>query len=188
MFLCMRQIDINARFGLPRIAFLSFATTVVTFLIGYEIMHYFSNTALTDHYFILFALEALLLYPLHKALHLIMLLPYYKSFRVFKLVKSKYIPLYNIYVNTPVNRYYFCFALVVPFIVVTGVSALMCGLFPQFGHYFIFYIALNTGISVIDCLYLKLLLFSNEGNYIEEHQTGMNILKKVSTVYDTRYE
>jgi hypothetical protein len=30
------------------------------------------------------------------------------------------------------------------------------------------------GYSVMDFLYLKIILFSNEGDYIEEHQTGIN--------------
>ena len=46
MFLCKRQIDIHSRFGLPRIAFLSFVSTIIMFLICYEIMYYFSNTSL----------------------------------------------------------------------------------------------------------------------------------------------
>ncbi|MDU4337257.1 MAG: DUF3267 domain-containing protein, partial [Staphylococcus lugdunensis] len=33
MFLCKRQIDIHSRFGLPRIAFLSFVSTIIMFLI-----------------------------------------------------------------------------------------------------------------------------------------------------------
>ncbi|MDT3984535.1 DUF3267 domain-containing protein, partial [Staphylococcus ureilyticus] len=51
---------------------------------------------------------------------------------------------------------------------------------PQYGHYLMFLIALNLGYSVMDFLYLKIILFSNEGTYVEEHQTGINILNKVS--------
>ena len=41
MFLCKRHIDIHARFGVPRIAFLSIVTTIIAFLVSYEIMYYF---------------------------------------------------------------------------------------------------------------------------------------------------
>ncbi len=44
-----------------------------------------------------------------------------------------------------------------------------------------FLIALNMGYSVMDFLYLKIIIFSNEGTYIEEHQTGINILNKVES-------
>ena len=50
--------------------------------------------------------------------------------------------------------------------------------FPQYGHYCMFLLALNFGFSVLDLLYLKILVFSNYGNYIEEHQSGVHILKK----------
>ncbi|MGW7807145.1 DUF3267 domain-containing protein [Staphylococcus xylosus] len=184
MYLCTRQIDINARFGLPRIAFLSLVTTIITFLIAYEILHFFSNTKSTDKYFLIFLLLVLVLYPIHKAIHLFFLFPYYKSFKKYKLLKQKNIPFYNTYVNTPVNKYYFCFDLMTPVIIITSVCAYLSTLFPQYGHYLMFLIALNMGYSVMDFLYLKIIIFSNEGTYIEEHQTGINILNKVESKHE----
>lgn len=184
MYLCTRQIDINARFGLPRIAFLSLVTTIITFLIAYEILYFFSNTKSTDKYFLIFLLLVLVLYPIHKAIHLFFLFPYYKSFKKYKLLKQKNIPFYNTYVNTPVNKYYFCFDLMTPVIIITSVCAYLSTLFPQYGHYLMFLIALNMGYSVMDFLYLKIIIFSNEGTYIEEHQTGINILNKVESKYE----
>ncbi|HLR19949.1 MAG TPA: DUF3267 domain-containing protein [Staphylococcus sp.] len=184
MYLCTRHIDINARFGLPRIAFLSSVTMIITFLISYELLHYFSNTKLTDQFFIVFLVFVLILYPIHKAIHLAFLFPYYKSFKKYKLIRKKPIPFYNTYVNTPVNKYYFCFDLITPFIIITSICAFACIQLPQFGHYFLFILALNMGYSVMDFLYLKIILFSNEGSYIEEHQTGINILNKVETKYE----
>src|SRR5699024_4031447 len=98
MFLCSRHIDINARFILLRIAFLSFVATIISYLVCFEIMHYFSNTALTDRYFLLFLVIVILLYPVHKAIHLIFLFPYYKSFKKYKLIRQKRVPFYNTYV------------------------------------------------------------------------------------------
>ncbi|MDN6612268.1 MAG: DUF3267 domain-containing protein, partial [Staphylococcus equorum] len=95
MYLCTRQIDINARFGLPRIAFLSLVTTIITFLIAYEILYFFSNTKLTDQYFLVFLVLVVILYPIHKAIHLVFLFPYYKSFKKYKLVRHKSVPFYN---------------------------------------------------------------------------------------------
>ena len=39
-------------------------------------------------------------------------------------------------------------------------------------------IGIEFGISITDLLYLKIIIFSNYGQYIEEHSTGINILKK----------
>ena len=51
--------------------------------------------------------------------------------------------------------------------------------FPQYGHYFMFLLALNFQHICNGFLYLKIIIFSNEGHFIEEHQTGINILNKV---------
>ncbi|HDH1700138.1 TPA: DUF3267 domain-containing protein, partial [Staphylococcus aureus] len=56
MFLCKRQIDINARFGLPRIAFMSAVATIIMFLVSYEAMYFLSNTPLSDRHFLIFLL------------------------------------------------------------------------------------------------------------------------------------
>ncbi|MEQ7791318.1 DUF3267 domain-containing protein [Staphylococcus nepalensis] len=186
MYLCTRQIDINARFGIPRIAFLSFVTTIITFLIAYEILYFFSDTKLTDKHFLIFLMLVVLLYPLHKIIHLLFLYPYRKSFKKYKLVKHKSIPFYNVYINTPVNKYYFCFGLITPALFITTLCAYFSMLIPQYGHYLMFLIALNLGYSVLDFLYLKIILFSNEGAYVEEHQTGINILNKVTLQYNNR--
>ena len=87
MYLCTRQIDIHARFGIQRIAFMSIVATIITFLVSYEIMYYFSDTPLSDRHFIILLIFIILMYPIHKIMHLVFFLPFYKSFRVHKLVK-----------------------------------------------------------------------------------------------------
>lgn len=184
MFLCSRQIDINTRFGLPRIFFMAVVTTIITFLMSFEVLIYFSNKQITDRYFFVFVLGLLLLYPIHKGIHLLVLAPYYKHFKKKRLTKRPWIPIYNLYVSTPVNKYYFCLCLITPLVVITlGCIALGIN-FPEYGHYFMFLLALNAGFSVMDFLYLKLILFSNEGKYIEEHCTGFNILNKYDSYMD----
>src|SRR5699024_8707606 len=107
MYICTRQIDINARFGIPRIAFLSFVTTIITFLIAYELLYFFLNTKLTYDNFLIFLILVVLLYTINKLIHLMFFNPYRKSFKKYKLVNHKSVPFYNVYVNTPVNKYYF---------------------------------------------------------------------------------
>lgn len=108
MFLCKRQIDINARFGLPRIAFMSAVATIIMFLVSYEVMYFLSNTPLSDRHFLIFLLLVFMTYPLHKSIHLLFFLQYRKSFKVHKLTKRKWLIFYNTYVNQPVHKFYFC--------------------------------------------------------------------------------
>ena len=49
-----------------------------------------------------------------------------------------------------------------------------------------FLLSLNIGFSMMDILYLKILLFSNDGHYVEEHQSGLHILNKVNNPRATR--
>ena len=76
MFLCTRQIDIHARFGIQRIAFLSLVATIFTFLVSYEVMYYFLDTPLSDRHFFVLIVFILLMYPIHKIVHLLFFLPY----------------------------------------------------------------------------------------------------------------
>ena len=186
MYLCTRQIDIHARFGIQRIAFMSIVATIITFLVSYEIMYYFSDTPLSDRHFIILLIFIILMYPIHKIMHLVFFLPFYKSFRVHKLVKKKWLPYFNTYVNTPVHKVYFCINLILPILLLTGIFVLLSIHLPQYGHYFMFLLSLNIGFSMMDILYLKILLFSNYGHYVEEHQSGLHILNKVNNPISTR--
>lgn len=178
MFLCTRQIDIHERFGIPRIAFMSIVGTIIMFLFSYEVMYFFSNTPLSDKHFLIVLVLIFFMYPLHKGVHLLFFLPFYKSFRIHKLTRKKWIPYFNTYVNTPIHKVYFCINLILPFILISSLFIYIYMYFPQYGHYCMFLLALNFGFSVLDLLYLKILVFSNYGNYIEEHQSGVHILKK----------
>lgn len=180
MFLCKRQLDIHARFGLPRIAFMSVVSTIIMFLVSYEIMYFFSNTRLSDHYFLVFLFCVILMYPLHKSVHLLFFLPYYQSFKAHKLTNRRWLLFYNTYVNRPVHKIYFCIDLILPLVLLTTLFIVLTIHYPQYGHYFMFLLSLNFGFSILDLLYLKIILFSNYGQYIEEHSTGIHILKKTN--------
>lgn len=183
MFLCTRQIDIHARFGIQRIAFLSLVATIFTFLVSYEVMYYFLDTPLSDRHFFVLVVFILLMYPIHKIVHLLFFLPYYKSFKIHKLSSKKWVPYFNTYVNTPVHKIYFCINLILPIFFLSGIFIMLSIYLPQYGHYFMFLLSLNIGCSMMDILYLKILLFSNDGHYVEEHQSGLHILNKVDNPY-----
>ncbi|MBI5975790.1 DUF3267 domain-containing protein [Staphylococcus canis] len=178
MLNCLRSIDIHSRFGLPRIAFISFVTVIITFFISFELFHFSSNIPFTDKHFLMFVGLIVLLYPLHKAIHVLMVLPFYKHIRMTKLIKNKWFPLYNIFLDKPVHKYYFCTCLIMPLIIITTLCIYLAYLNPAYGHYFMFLLSLNIGYSVMDLLYLKVILFSGQGKYVEEHINGFVLLEK----------
>ncbi|QIN26339.1 DUF3267 domain-containing protein [Staphylococcus chromogenes] len=176
MLNCSRSIDIHSRFGLPRIAFISFVTMVITFFISFEIFHFRQNATLTDKHFFLFLVLLFFLYPIHKAIHLLTVFPYFKHFRMHKLIRHSWLPFYNIYIDKPIHKIYFCICLIMPLCIITIAMALIARSFPEHGHYAMFLLALNAGYSVMDILYLKIIVFSRQGDYIEEHINGFMIL------------
>ena len=138
MFLCTRQIDIHERFGIPRIAFMSIVGTIIMFLFSYEVMYFL----VTRHYQInIFdcACTYIFMHPLHKGVHLLFFLPFYKSFRIHKLTRKKWIPYFNTYVNTPIHKVYFCINLILPFILISSL--------------FIFYVCISLNMDIIVCFY-----------------------------------
>ncbi|AVP37383.1 DUF3267 domain-containing protein [Staphylococcus felis] len=178
MLNCLRSIDIHSRFGLPRIAFISFVTVVITFFISFELFHFSSRVPFTDQHFILFIVLMLFLYPFHKLIHILMVLPYFKYLRITKLIKTKWLPLYNIFLDKPVSKLYFCICLIMPLILITALCVYIARLIPEYGHYFMFLLSLNAGYSVMDLLYLKVIVFSRQGKYVEEHINGFVLLEK----------
>ncbi|ARJ50100.1 DUF3267 domain-containing protein [Staphylococcus lutrae] len=177
MLNCLRSIDIHSRFGLARIAFISFVTVIITFFVSFEIFHYYSNIPFTDQNFLLFIVLMLFIYPVHKLIHIITVFPYLKHLRVYKLVRLSWFPFYNIYLDRPIRKYYFCICLIMPFVVITLLCILIARAFPEYGHYFMFLLALNAGYSVMDILYLKVILFACQGHFVEEHQNGFVLLE-----------
>ncbi|GGI40609.1 DUF3267 domain-containing protein [Mammaliicoccus stepanovicii] len=181
MFLCSKSINIQSRYGLQRIVLISTLVSFLTFIVTYEIYNYLQLQPLKDDKFILFLFVLCLIYPIHKLLHLIVLIYYRKSFIINKTTKARRaLPLYNIRVDKPVNKIVFCVALVCPFVVITTLSLLLINIIPQYVHYILFIMSINIGISIIDLLYLKIILFTKRGTYIEERKNGIELLTKCS--------
>ncbi|MGV3244293.1 DUF3267 domain-containing protein [Staphylococcus sp. 11261D007BR] len=178
MLNCLRSIDIHSRFGLPRIAFISFVTVVLTFFVSFELFHFSSDVPFTDQNFLWFIIFMICLYPIHKMIHLIMVLPYLKYVRIKKLFRNHWFPIYNIFLDKPIRKPYFCIILIMPLIIITILCIWIAQHYPAYGHYFMFLLSLNAGYSVMDLLYLKVIIFSHQGQYVEEHVNGFVLLNE----------
>ncbi|UXR77686.1 MULTISPECIES: DUF3267 domain-containing protein [unclassified Staphylococcus] len=178
MLNCSRSIDIHSRFGIPRIAFISSVTVVITFLVSFEMFHYYSNVPFSDRHFLIFIISMLCLYPLHKLIHVLTVLPYFRYIKMYKLMPKKWFPFYNIFLDKPVRKSYFCVCLIAPLVVISILCIIIATKLPHYGHYLMFLLALNAGFSVMDILYLKVILFCKRGQYVEEHVNGFLLLEK----------
>lgn len=91
---------------------------------------------------------------------------------------KKWVPFYNIFLDKPVRKSYFCICLIAPLVVISILCVIIATKLPHYGHYLMFLLALNAGFSVMDILYLKVILFCKRGQYVEEHVNGFVLLEK----------
>lgn len=178
MYSCTRNFNIKTTYGLQRIIFISTVVAIILFLVSFEIFNSFVTVKFSDDHFLLFVLMLILLYPVHKLLHLIAFIDYFKSLMIQKVTRKQWPPLLNIRVDHPISKWRFAFALVLPFIIITAASIVCAVYFPHFGHYFMFLFSVNAGISFIDFVYLKYILNTPKDTYVEERRYGFEILTK----------
>src|SRR5699024_8809141 len=101
------------------------------------------------------AKHVIALYNININLSIIILIFCSKIFNMNKTTKSKYLLLlYNIRIYQPLNNIIFCCALICPIVTITALSIFLINIIPQYGHYILFIMSVNIGISIIDLLYL----------------------------------
>ncbi|MEI2369160.1 DUF3267 domain-containing protein, partial [Niallia circulans] len=72
---CWKTVHFHKKYGTQRLFILSTMTMIGCFLFLYvPIISYFAHNKLSDDYFLLFMAMFLLMYPLHKLLHLLPML------------------------------------------------------------------------------------------------------------------
>lgn len=178
MYSCTKNFNIKTTYGIQRIVFISTVIAVILFLVSFEIFNSFVNVQFSDDHFLLLALSLILVYPLHKLLHLIVFIGNARSLMIQKVTRRQWPPLLNIRVNHPISKWQFALALVLPFILITAASMFCAVNLPHFGHYFMFIFSVNAGISFIDFVYLKYVLKTPKDTYVEERRYGFEILTK----------
>lgn len=178
MYLCNKNFNIRATYGLQRIFLISSLISVLVFIVSFEINSSIAGKNYTDKYFLLFILACILLYPIHKMMHMLPFMNDTKSMIIQKTNKSKIFPLFNVRVNHPIHKRLYGLSLVLPFLIITSITLSGAIYYPQFAHYFLFIFSINIGMSFIDFIYLKYIFNTPKGSYIEERKYGFEILTK----------
>lgn len=178
MYLCNKNFNIRATYGLQRIMLISALISILVFIVSFEIFSSVFGKHFSDQYFIIFIAACIILYPLHKCLHMIPFMHDTKSMLLQKTNKAKYFSLYNIRINHPIHKTVFGLSLILPFLIITVITLSGAVLFQQYAHYFLFIFSINMGMSFIDFIYLKYIINTPKGSYIEERKYGFEILTK----------
>ncbi|RAI79432.1 DUF3267 domain-containing protein [Macrococcoides goetzii] len=185
MYLCNKNFNFRATYGLQRILLISALTSILVFIVSFELFSSVFGKHFSDQYFFLFIAACLLLYPFHKFCHMIPFMNDMKSMILQKTNKSKFFPLFNIRINHPIHKIKFGISLMLPFVIITFITLYCAVVLLQFAHYFLFIFSINVGMSFIDFIYLKYIINTPKGSYIEERKYGFEILTKheLSTNY-----
>ncbi|MCE4957667.1 DUF3267 domain-containing protein [Macrococcoides caseolyticum] len=178
MYLCNKNFNIRATYGLQRILLISTLIAILVFIVSFEVFSSVFGKHFSDQYFLLFMVACVAVYPVHKCLHLLPFLNDTKSMIFQKTNKSKWLPLINIRLNHPIHKTIFGLSLVLPFFILSVITLTCAVLFTDFAHYFLFLFSANVGISFIDFIYLKYIINTPKGSYIEERKYGFEILTK----------
>ncbi|MFC6117064.1 DUF3267 domain-containing protein [Macrococcoides bohemicum] len=178
MYLCNKNFNFRATYGLQRILLISALISILVFIVSFELFSSVFGKHFSDQYFFLFIAAFLLLYPIHKFCHMIPFMNDMKSMILQKTNKSKFFPLFNIRINHPIHKIKFGISLMLPFVIITFITLYCAVVLPQFAHYFLFIFSINVGMSFIDFIYLKYIINTPKGSYIEERKYGFEILTK----------
>lgn len=174
---CWKAIKLNKKYGTQRVFILSSLTMLFAFIFLYVPANYlFVPTSLNDQYISLLMIGLWLMYPIHKMIHYIPLIPLKN--KVKKSFTFKYIifPVIQIKVAEPIAKWLFLLSLVTPFIVINGLLVVACYVFNHYVHYFIILLAYHIGLCVSDFICVKNVLSSPHQAYIEENEDGFEIL------------
>jgi hypothetical protein len=173
---CWKTINLDKQFGFYRIFFLSLFVMMMVFSVIYVPINLIISQDLYDSHFYYFLFGAIIVYPLHKLLHLIPILRYMNKVKYKVKMYFGIFPVFSFRVDTPIPKYRYIIALLFPFITLTVVFLFGCLYFPHYAHYFTILMAYHTGVCAIDFIYAKSLMYSPRHAMIEENEDGYEIL------------
>ncbi|KAB7664125.1 DUF3267 domain-containing protein [Bacillus sp. B1-b2] len=174
---CWKTVNFHKRYGIERLFFMSSLTMISCFLFLYvPITSYFAKNELSDDYFFLLLLSILIIYPLHKLLHLLPLISMQDKIKKHWEIVFNIFPVFHIQVKEPIGKGLFLLTLMTPFIIISGLLLCLCFQYTHYVHYCLILFAYHTGICFPDFLRMKNLWKTPKTCYVEENEDGFEIL------------
>ena len=173
---CWKSINMKKQYGRERIFLLSALIGFGVFVTIYIPMAALSQVPLSDSHFFTFLFWLAALYPVHKLLHFLPLLRCRNCVQLRVTWRFGIIPEVRIRVQDPVNKTWFLAALLAPFIIINSILLALSLQLPEFGHYWALMLAFHSALCLIDLMYFRYAVRSPKGAFIEETETGYEIL------------
>ncbi|MDQ0430233.1 hypothetical protein QOZ98_003071 [Planomicrobium stackebrandtii] len=173
---CWKTINVKKQYGFDRLFMISALFGIAVFMASYIGLAMTYATPLSDQYFLFFILALLAIYPLHKILHFLPMIGCHKSLKLIIRKHMKVCPSILLHVNEPVSKFRFLLSLATPFLVLNTAIVISSLTMPAFSHYFAMLLAYHCALCLTDIIYLRNLMRSPKHAFIEETETGFEIL------------
>ena len=172
-----KSINLSKKYGDQRIFLIIMLTMILSFIIIYTCLSLLAlSEELAGHHVFQFVIALILLYPIHKLLHLIPLAGCLQPARIRFSCKWRIFPLLQIRICEPISKRLYMTSLFMPLIIVSLVLCVCITALPQYSHYLSILFSFHLGLCVTDIISLKNMFGSPSSSYIEEHDDGYNIL------------
>jgi hypothetical protein len=163
-------------YGNLRLALLSIIFMVTYFTLFYLMFSTFQrNESFVEFGLFSFIFALFFIVPIHKLLHILPLWLTKKKVKI-KFTKINFVPMITFSVEENVPRNITIFSVIFPFLLITILSLNGAIYFPQFLHYFAIFSAIHAGLCMTDLLYLIQLIKAPKHSYIDNNETGLDIL------------
>ncbi len=173
---CWKTINLKKQYGFDRLFMISALFGTAVFMTSYTGLAIAYATPLSDQYFLFFILALLAVYPLHKILHFLPLIGCHRSLKLIIRKQMKVCPAILLHINEPVSKIRFLLSLATPFLVLNTVLVTASITMPAYSHYFTMLLAYHCALCLTDIIYIRNLSRSPKYSFIEETDTGFEIL------------
>lgn len=174
---CWKSINLNQKYGNQRIFIISILIMLLSFITIYTFISLGNTTEqLRDDYDLIFLGGIIMIYPIHKFLHLLPLLFVAKKIKVQSRRPYKFLPVIDIQVKDPISKWLFLLSLLTPFVIISSTLLFFTIIQPLYSHYFTILLSIHIGICVPDFITFRSILHSPQNSYVEESEEDLKIL------------
>lgn len=174
---CWKTVNINKEFGINRVYLMSFLTGLLSFLVLYlpfSILH--GTHDVRDHGFLPLLVILFFLPSMHRLMHILPLLLFYKRIRVKFKIKNRFTPTFSYQCKSKLSKQTSILIAIAPTFFITLPALMMSVVFPGYFAYLVIFASVNIGLSFSDFLYLNQFIRAPRKCVIENAKEGYDIL------------
>ncbi|MBA2174568.1 DUF3267 domain-containing protein [Halobacillus locisalis] len=177
MMNCWKSVNINKEFGLNRVYLMSFLTGLLSFLLLYlPLSMYHGTHDVKDHGFLPLLIILFFLPSMHRLMHILPLVLFYKRFKVKFKFKKRFIPTFSYQCMSKLSKRTSMIMALAPTLFITVPALVTSMVFPNYFAYLVIFAAVNIGLSFSDFLYVHYFAKAPRECIIENAKEGFDIL------------